>query len=88
MKDFVLTQETAKTTIGELLRGADEEISVRDEFGELIALITPTAPDEAETVRLSEEELAIVRRRLASDPANDLSLEQLLDRLRSRDTAE
>ncbi|MBA3312281.1 MAG: hypothetical protein M3552_08195 [Planctomycetota bacterium] len=81
MRDFVLTEESAKTPIGELLGGEDRSISIRDESGAIIARITPEEPEE-EAV-FSDEELAIIQRRRRSDPARDLTTDQLNDCLRT-----
>jgi hypothetical protein len=85
MKDFVLTPQTATTLVGELLRGVEEEISVRDESGDVIARIVPA--ESGDSVTLSDDELAIIRRRL-SDRAGSVTTAELNSYLQSLDSGQ
>ena len=81
MSDFVLTEESAKTPIGDLLRDADEAFEVVDERGGLVARILPAAREPQGTFEMTDEERAELRRRLDSDPKNGITTAELLARL-------
>jgi hypothetical protein len=83
MRDFVLTEESAKTPIGDLLQGEDRSISIRDESGAIIARITPEEPlDDAV---FSDDDLSEIQRRRRSNPANDLTTDRLNEYLLALD---
>jgi hypothetical protein len=86
MTILVLNSETAKTSIGELLSGArDPQIQIRDECGRVLATVV-LAPESDAASRhaaraLSAADRAEIRRRRATDHADDLTTAELLDQL-------
>lgn len=79
MSEFVINDETAGLSIGELLRRAKEsDIRLVNAEGETVGWIgMPPKP----LPPLTEEELKEIRRRCDSDQSNDLTRTELLARL-------
>ncbi len=84
MNDFVLTDETAKTPIGDLLRDADKSFEILDERGGLVARILPAVREPQEAFVMTDDERTELRRRLESDPKDGITTAELLARLWTR----
>jgi hypothetical protein len=87
MTSLVLTEETSRTTIGDVLASATSPvIELKDESGRLVAKIVlntamPLA-GERSLVEQAEAEIDDLRRRRRADPARDVTTQQLLSRVR------
>ena len=87
MSTLILTAESSKTPIGDVLRGAtDNVIDVKDAAGRLVAKIQVTTPREEVDPRAlaqSTAEIETLRRRRLQDSSLDITTAELLAKARS-----
>jgi hypothetical protein len=85
MTSLVLNDETAKTTIGDVLASAtDPVIDIKNESGELVARIVVNTEAQVSApgalVEQAEAEVDELRRRRSADRSADVTTQQLLAR--------
>ncbi len=78
---IVLTEEQTKA-----ITGVSEPIDLVDSSGRMLGRIPPTPPESDQTLEMTPEDLADLKRRMES-PGPGATTKELLERLQSTDKA-